>query len=75
MSVTVFSKPNCVACMGTKRALESKGIEFTIIDITTDPAAHAQVMELGYLQAPVVITADGDHWSGLRMDKISALAA
>jgi glutaredoxin-like protein NrdH len=32
------------------------------------------VKELGYLQAPVVIT-DEDHWSGFRPDKISELAA
>ena len=32
-----------------------------------------KVKELGYLQAPVVVT-DDEHWSGFRPDKIDALA-
>lgn len=39
-----------------------------------DPEALALAKELGYLQAPVVITAHGDHWSGFRPDRISSLS-
>ena len=74
MSVTVFSKPMCVQCDATKRALKRKGISFAEVDITQDADALEQVKALGYVQAPVVV-AGGEHWSGYRPDKIKALVA
>lgn len=74
MAITVYTKPSCVQCTATYRALDSKGIEYEIHDLTAEPDALAQVKALGYLQAPVVIT-DEDHWSGFRPDKIDELAA
>ena len=74
MSITVYTKPSCVQCTATYRALDSKGIEYEVLDLSQDPAALEQVKALGYLQAPVVIT-DEDHWSGFRPDKIDELAS
>jgi len=74
MSITVYSKPACVQCEATKRALDKKGLEYDVVDVTEDPEALALVRELGYLQAPVVV-ADDTHWSGFRTDQITALAA
>ncbi|RJE84067.1 glutaredoxin-like protein NrdH [Paracoccus onubensis] len=73
MSITVYSKPACVQCTATTRALSARGIAFDLIDLTEDDEAMARVTELGYRQAPVVMTAD-DHWAGFRPDKISALS-
>ena len=73
MTVTVYTKPSCVQCNATYRALDSKGIEYETLDVSEDAAALEQVKALGYMQAPVVIT-DGDHWSGFRPDKIDELA-
>ncbi|KAE8764719.1 glutaredoxin-like protein NrdH [Georgenia thermotolerans] len=74
MSITVYSKPSCVQCDATYRALNKQGLEYEVVDITVDPEALESVKALGYQQAPVVF-ADGDHWSGFRPDKIKALAA
>ena len=74
MTVTVYTKPSCVQCNATYRALDSKGIEYEVLDLSIDENALAQVKELGYLQAPVVITDEG-HWSGFRPDKIDELAS
>lgn len=74
MAITVYTKPSCVQCTATYRALDSKGIEYDVLDLSEDPAALEQVKSLGYLQAPVVIT-DEDHWSGFRPDKIDELAS
>ena len=74
MSITVYSKPACVQCDATYRALDKKGIDYTIVDISADPEALEMVRGLGYLQAPVVVAGD-EHWSGLRPDQINALAA
>lgn len=74
MTVTVYTKPSCVQCGGTFRALDSRGIEYEIRDLTVDEQALELVKQLGYLQAPVVVTDEG-HWSGFRPDKIDELAA
>ena len=73
MAVTVYTKPSCVQCTATYRALDSKGIEYDVLDLSEDDMALQTVKELGYLQAPVVVTEDG-HWSGFRPDKIAELA-
>lgn len=73
-TVTVYSKPACVQCTATKRALENKGIRYEEIDLTTHDAALEYVTEdLGYSQAPVVVADDHNHWSGFRPDLISKL--
>ena len=74
MSITVYTKPSCVQCNATYRALDAKGIEYEIHDLSEDPTALEQVKALGYMQAPVVVT-DEDHWSGFRPDKIDELAS
>lgn len=73
MTVTVYTKPACVQCNATYRALDKKGITYQSVDMSQDPQALERVRSLGYLQAPVVIT-DADHWSGFRPDKINELA-
>ena len=73
MSITVYSKPACVQCTATTRALDRQGIDYTIIDVSTDIAAYERVQQLGYRQVPVVIAGE-QHWAGFRPDMISALA-
>ncbi|AZV94173.1 glutaredoxin-like protein NrdH [Kerstersia gyiorum] len=73
MIVTVYSKPACVQCVATYRALDKQGITYQVVDLTEDAVALQKVRDLGYQQAPVVV-AGADHWSGFRPDKISALA-
>lgn len=70
--VTVYSRPACVQCDATYRALDRRGIEYAVVDISQDPDALEMVRGLGYLQAPVVIAGD-EHWSGYRPERISAL--
>jgi len=74
MAVTVYTQPSCVQCGATYRALDSKGIDYDVVDVSEDDVALERVKSLGYLRAPVVIT-DEDHWSGFRPDKIDELAA
>lgn len=72
-TVTVYTKPQCVQCNATYKALDNAGIEYQVIDITEVPEAREHVMALGYLQAPVVVAGD-EHFSGFRPDRIKALA-
>src|ERR1700739_1083059 len=73
MSVTVYTKPACVQCSGSFKALDKQGIAYAKVDITLDSESRDYVMALGYLQAPVVV-AGNDHWSGFRPDRIRAPA-
>ncbi|EJC75897.1 glutaredoxin-like protein NrdH [Rhizobium hidalgonense] len=73
MSVTVYSKPACVQCTATYRALDRLGVDYDIIDISEDAEALDRVRSLGYMQAPVVIAGER-HWAGFRPDMISALS-
>jgi glutaredoxin-like protein NrdH len=72
MTVTVYTKPACVQCNATYKALDKQGIAYETVDISLDTEARDYVMALGYLQAPVVV-AGNDHWSGFRPDRIKAL--
>ena len=73
MTIIVYSKPACVQCTATTRALDARGLPYDVVDLTEDAAAMARVTELGYRQAPVVIAGE-NHWSGFRPDMIGALA-
>ena len=72
MAITVYTKPACVQCNATYRALDKAGIEYAVIDITENAQARDYVMSLGYLQAPVVVAGE-NHWSGFRPDEIKKL--
>ena len=73
MAITIYSKPNCVQCTATYRAMDKAGLSYETVDISLDAQALEQVKSLGYAQAPVVVAGE-DHWSGFRPDKIKALA-
>lgn len=51
--VTVYSKPACVQCDATDRALDKHGMDYDVVDLTQDPTA----LELG---AHVISAAHGD---------------
>lgn len=74
MTITVYTKPACVQCTATYRALDKAGVAYDVVDISEDSDARDYVMALGYLQAPVVVAGDA-HWSGFRPDRIKTLVA
>lgn len=73
MAITVYTKPACVQCNATYKALDKAGVDYEVIDISDNEEARDYVMALGYLQAPVVVAAE-EHWSGFRPDRIKSLA-
>ena len=59
MAVTVYTKPSCVQCNATYRALDKAGIEYNKIDITIDPSVYTYLTDvLEASQAPVVVVSD-----------------
>ena len=74
MTVTVYTKPNCVQCDATKRHLDRLGIDYDTVDITIDTASFDMLIDKGFKAAPVVI-ADNAEWAGYQPDKIDGLVA
>lgn len=74
MTIHLYTKPNCVQCTATHRALDAAGIAYVTTDLATTSHALEHVIALGHLQAPVVVTDTGESWSGFRPDKITELA-
>ncbi|NKR28872.1 glutaredoxin-like protein NrdH [Rhodococcus hoagii] len=72
MDITVYTKPDCQQCNATCRALDKRGLDYAVVDVTEDADARDYVSGLGYLQAPVVVAGD-QHWSGFRPDRVKAL--
>lgn len=73
MTITVYSKPACVQCTATTRALEARGLSYELIDLTENDDAFSRVSDMGYRQVPVVVAGE-DHWAGFRPDLIGRLA-
>lgn len=89
LRITLYSKPACVQCTATKRALDKAGLSYETIDVSQDEAALERITGMGFQQAPVVeidgLVSDTQErsagvtytnmWSGYRPDLIGQLAA
>jgi glutaredoxin-like protein NrdH len=73
MTVTVYTKDNCVQCEATKRHLDKINVAYDTVNITNDIAALDKLISLGYRSAPVVV-ADNDSWAGYIPEKLDKLA-
>lgn len=72
MEIKVWSTPNCVQCMQTKKQFDKLGIKYESLDLTEHPDKLEEFKARGLLQAPIVET-DIKVWSGFRLDKIKSL--
>lgn len=74
MRVTVYTKPMCPPCNGTKRAFTKLGIPFVELPA---PDHLDRIAALGYREAPVVEVDYGEgvttSWSGFSPSKIEQL--
>lgn len=43
--VTLYTTPICPFCVAAKRLLDSKGVEYTDIDVMADPDRRAEMMQ------------------------------
>lgn len=72
MSITVYTTPACVQCNATKKHLDRRGLEYEVVDLSTNPAVLQALLEEGYSQAPIVRHGDKT-WSGYRPADIDAI--
>ncbi|MDI3138146.1 glutaredoxin-like protein NrdH [Enterobacter kobei] len=74
MSIIIYTRNNCVQCHATKRAMESRGMVFEMVNIDQQPEATETLRAQGFRQLPVVIAGE-TRWSGFRPDMINRLSA
>ena len=74
MSIIIYTRNNCVQCHATKRAMESRGMVFEMVNIDQQPEAAETLRAQGFRQLPVVIAGE-TRWSGFRPDMINRLSA
>lgn len=70
--VKVYTMENCQPCKMTKRELDRLNIEYEEINMTSNPEELDTIRELGFMQAPVVMTPTSN-WAGFSPTKIKAL--
>ena len=73
--IAVYTKPACVQCNATVKALDKAGISYQKIDVNENPEARDYVLSLGHLALPVVHVSPTVHWAGFRPDRVADLAA
>ncbi len=74
-TITVYSKPDCMACTFTKNFIQDNEITAEFIDVTQDAQALTEMKALGYNSMPVVYVDDSTHWFGFRPDELEKLVA
>ncbi|MFZ3391293.1 MULTISPECIES: glutaredoxin-like protein NrdH [Buttiauxella] len=72
MRITIYTRNDCVQCHATKRAIESRGFTYELINLDLTPEAADELRALGFRQLPVVVT-EQESWSGFRPDMINRL--
>ena len=63
--ITIYSKPNCMACNFSKKYLEDKGVPFEEINVFEDKEALSMLRDKGFSQMPVV-SMDGEFHTGFQ---------
>lgn len=72
MSITIYTRNDCVQCHATKRAMENRGVAFEMVNVDLQPDAANALRAQGFRQLPVVIAGETS-WSGFRPDMINRL--
>ena len=58
MRIIIYTRNDCVQCHATRRAMESRGLAFEMVNVDQQPDAADTLREQGFRQLPVVIAGD-----------------
>ena len=72
MRIIIYTRNNCVQCHATKRAMESRGFDFEMVNVDLQPDLADSLRDQGFRQLPVVVAGETS-WSGVRPDMINRL--
>jgi len=71
MTVTVYSTPTCPYCQMAKEYLKENKIEFTEVDVTSDPKVAEELMAKTGQMAVPQIDIDGEFLIGFDKEKLA----
>jgi len=74
VTITVYSKPACMACKMSANVLQRSDVEFNYINTEEDDVARTFVEELGYRTLPVVYVNEEIHWAGFKPERLREIA-
>ena len=72
MLIVIYTRNNCVQCHATKKAMESRGLDFEMVNVDLQPDQADSLRAQGFRQLPVVVAGETS-WSGFRPDMINLL--
>ena len=72
MTITLWTKTNCVQCTQTAKEFDKRGIIYKTRKLDRSPKAIERFKDLGLMAAPIVET-DDRRWSGFRLERIKSL--
>ena len=52
MSIIIYTRNDCVQCHATKRAMESRGVAFEMVNVDQVPEAADTLRKQGFRQLP-----------------------
>ena len=68
--ITIYSKPNCMACNFSKKYLEDNDVEFKEINVFEDKEALAMLRDKGIAEMPAV-DINGEFHTGFRPELLA----
>lgn len=73
MKVTIYTTKTCKYCKEAKEFFSANGVEYTEIDVGTDPKKReALIKKTGQLTVPVIVIGNKGHM-GFEKEKIAKL--
>jgi mycoredoxin len=70
--LTIYGASWCADCRNARRFLDGAGIDYRYVDLATDAAAQAMLVDAGYRAMPVVVTPKGDVLIDPSQDELAA---
>lgn len=71
--ITIWSKPACVACHGTKRYLDKRGISYEEKQLLDDVEKFEEFRAAGFASAPIVESIHHETFAGYRPDYLDEI--
>lgn len=72
-NIVLYSKPDCMQCMFTKKHLDQLGVAYEIRDVSVFEDSLEEVKAMGFQSVPVVHAEGVQAFNGFRPDLLEQL--
>jgi glutaredoxin-like YruB-family protein len=70
--VVIYTSSTCPHCVSAKQYLSQKGVDYVEKNVSTDPQARKELIQMGYMGVPVIIV-DGEEIVGFDRNRLEQL--